>query len=543
MNKEKLLSYLTRCFENSESPRLKADVIPVTVEFLKSEDLKFRRYIGDLLISNSPLAVPALFRASRISEPEIRRSVIFLIGRVFPTLVSKHRETAESILVRALSDSDPKVRKNSAVALGKLHLTAREQALIDALSRETISWVRTSVILAMGALGSGVSMDYLTRFVPENDNERLALEKAIDTLSPSSSRFEFNVNSQFDTAELWTHKGLESILIDQLNDKHHPSKVIGPGRVTVNHPDFRTLKSLRTWREVLFPVSTGCVKFSTDSVSDIYSTFRDAGLLDVLERSHEGDIEQIPYRIEIRGNDLGKDIRRELIDMIRSVLRRYSSKFHNSISHYEIELRVMVKVNKEMEFFWKPSSYAEDRFLYRTSDVPASIHPVLAAGIMQCLDKRIDPGHRVVDPFCGSGTLLLERAFKSKYMHMTGFDRSTRAIKAFRENLGNCDFNRISIRKRNFESTEFRNQYDELISNLPFGGRSGSHKTNIDLYHTVFKRLRNIVKPGGFVALLSQEISLMEELFRLHKDITLDRCVRFDAGGLTPGLFIGTMNH
>jgi len=287
MKRENLLSYLIHCFKNSKSPRLRKDAIPGVIELLNSEDLKFRRYIGNLLINNSPLTVQSLFRASQSQEQEVRRSVIFLIGKILPTLEAKQAAEAETILVQALRDSDPKVRKNSAVALGKLRLTANERVLIDALDRETVSWVRSSIILAMGVSGTDLSMECLAAFLPENANEQRALEKAIDTLSVNPDRMVFDVKSKFEIVELWTSGGGELILINQLKKRHQSASTAENGRVTVKRPDFTCIQSLRTWREILFPLVKISSKRLSQQTSILESALRKVDLSGMLERSHE----------------------------------------------------------------------------------------------------------------------------------------------------------------------------------------------------------------------------------------------------------------
>ena len=63
--------------------------------------------------------------------------------------------------------------------------------------------------------------------------------------------------------------------------------------------------------------------------------------------------------------------------------------------------------------FIKLYSFKDNRFDYREKVLPTSINPVTAAIIMKSISKWLKPNAKVIDPFCGTGTMLIERA-KSK---------------------------------------------------------------------------------------------------------------------------------
>ncbi|WP_433345421.1 TRM11 family SAM-dependent methyltransferase [Microtetraspora malaysiensis] len=69
---------------------------------------------------------------------------------------------------------------------------------------------------------------------------------------------------------------------------------------------------------------------------------------------------------------------------------------------------------------------------YRQRTIPGSLHPPLAAAMARMADIR--PGHTVVDPCCGAGTLLLEAATQQPRARVYGFDLNVSALRASREN-------------------------------------------------------------------------------------------------------------
>ena len=69
---------------------------------------------------------------------------------------------------------------------------------------------------------------------------------------------------------------------------------------------------------------------------------------------------------------------------------------------------------------------------WRRRTVVGSLHPPLAAALARL--ARIEAGHRVLDPFCGSGTLLLEAGQIQPAARCVGIDRDPEAILAARAN-------------------------------------------------------------------------------------------------------------
>ena len=83
----------------------------------------------------------------------------------------------------------------------------------------------------------------------------------------------------------------------------------------------------------------------------------------------------------------------------------------------------------------------DDRFLYREADIPASLHPTLAAAAARCVP--VDATDIVLDPFCGSGVLLAERALRGPYDRLIGGDIDLTALEAASQNLRG--FNRVIL--------------------------------------------------------------------------------------------------
>ncbi|MBP6633604.1 MAG: methyltransferase [Kofleriaceae bacterium] len=73
-----------------------------------------------------------------------------------------------------------------------------------------------------------------------------------------------------------------------------------------------------------------------------------------------------------------------------------------------------------------PKGWDDPRFGYRVGDVPAASHPTIAAALARLSQPRADDV--VWDPFCGSGTELIERARLGPAARLVGTDLDPRAL-------------------------------------------------------------------------------------------------------------------
>ena len=86
----------------------------------------------------------------------------------------------------------------------------------------------------------------------------------------------------------------------------------------------------------------------------------------------------------------------------------------NSTSHYEVELRLVENKAGDFNLMIKLFTYKDPRFRYRREAMSSSIQPVNAALAMKLAQKYLKEGAQVLDPFCGVGTMLIERNYTGK---------------------------------------------------------------------------------------------------------------------------------
>ncbi len=509
--------------------------------FLADPDLKFRFYVGDLIRRNGKAAAVSLIGAATSESEAVRRSSIHLLGKIARKLTAERQGEITKTVVQALVDVDPKVRRNAAIALGDLRATTGVKTLETALNAEPFDWVRPSMVLALGQIGGEASSAVLGRLNPRSAEETEALAKAQDRVTvidhPGREPLErFGGEREI---ELRSAPGVEEVLCDVFEEVcGRRPRIVQTGAVRVCVDELRALRQVRIWREWLVPA--GEIQLGDRSEAG----FERAGL-ELLEIGLRtvGDIYGEPqnasrFRIEVRGKEISHVNRRKLIGKWAKRLAISHPEFVNSPSHYDVELRLQ-RAKTQVKLYLHLTSEPDTRFDYRVEDVPASMHPATAATVVRVAERQ-DGKPRVFDPFCGCGTMLFERLRSAQPVgELVGCDVSGNAIQAAQTNLDRSGDDNLRFARGDVRFVKLDGRFDELISNLPYGIRTGSHGKNVEAYAALFERLPEWMNDGASISLVTQEMDLMERMFSEHKSVQLLNVHRVDTGGLQPGVFTG----
>ena len=127
--------------------------------------------------------------------------------------------------------------------------------------------------------------------------------------------------------------------------------------------------------------------------------------------------------------------RSRFVKKLGSAIEQLSDgKLVNSPGDYEVELRLIA--NREGKFFPALRFYTlpDHRFAYRKHAIAASMHPSLAALIMELAAPYLKENAQIIDPFCGVGTMLIERDIRVPAREKYGTDIFGEAIDGAREN-------------------------------------------------------------------------------------------------------------
>jgi tRNA (guanine6-N2)-methyltransferase len=172
---------------------------------------------------------------------------------------------------------------------------------------------------------------------------------------------------------------------------------------------------------------------------------------------------------------------------------------------------------------------------YKSAHRPASLRASSAAALAWLSEPREDDV--VLDPFCGAGTILIERAHMGRYAMLLGSDRDSAALAAARENAG-ARYKPIQLENWDAGTLPLGDaSVDKIVTNLPWGLRYGSHGENRKLYPLWFREFARVLKSGGVMVLLTAEWRLMRDLERTRK-IAPNKIIRVSVLGKPAAIYL-----
>lgn len=172
---------------------------------------------------------------------------------------------------------------------------------------------------------------------------------------------------------------------------------------------------------------------------------------------------------------------------------------------------------------------------YRKCSLKFSISPpfAYAMNFLAGLDEK----DRILDPFCGSATILIERQLLKPAI-CVGVDIDPRALDCAKQNIKTAGV-KIELKHGDIMDKKFPDGYfTKIISNLPFGIHSGSREKNIKLYRFLADRASNWLKIGGKAVFITNTKSLLRNSFAFNPSWELVSEIPFQISGLNLSIFV-----
>lgn len=149
---------------------------------------------------------------------------------------------------------------------------------------------------------------------------------------------------------------------------------------------------------------------------------------------------------------------------------------------------------------------------YKREHIPASLRPTVAAA-MGWLSQPT-PDDIVLDPLCGAGTLIIERARLAPLQKAIGGDRREEVVGIARRNAQAAS---VAAEWHTWDARSLPlndASVTRVITNLPFGKQIGSRQENETLYAALAREFGRVLSPNGIMVALTSEDRLWERVVR-----------------------------
>lgn len=433
-----------------------------------------------------------------------------------------HKEPG--VLVSKLGHEDAKVRKNVALVLGSLGTPECRDVLWKAYRGETQRFVRSVYPQALKGCDCRNLLDRLKEQrrellaeeeTPETEKHRQEELRALNALlaqyeKPKGHRFTGFLRPS--DVILITHRDYREATLKQVAEGQCVLLKTG---VKVLGGNLESLMKLRTFRELLFCVNTE-EELSRARVAEGLAS---SNLLPLLKGVHQGE-GPFYFRIECKSR-MSLEERSAFTKKLAARLEVLTKgQLVNSTSDYELELRLVETRTGGFYPLVKLFTLPDWRFAYRKNSVAASIRPEQAALFMELAGEYLKKNARVLDPFCGVGTMLIERNYKVHVDTLYGVDIYGSAIAGARENT---EIARMTAHYVHRDFRDFTHEYlfDEIVTNFPAKGKTRNGHELEFLYGKFFDRVEELLCPEGLVLLYSHDPAFVRRQLREHETMRL----------------------
>ena len=520
------------------------DNVQLLNDYYKETEEKMRLRYLDLMLLDYENILDLIIKNIKANK-ELKNNAYALNILSKKKKVQEHLEDKLTLttLMILLNSEESKVRKNTYIMLGNLNGSDYSKFLLDALEKETVNFCLSSIILSLGNYKiegiSEILKNKMNQIETKYQNKEIEkshydeIKKSIDKVLLKNITFNkhkfIGFNDKRDIL-LTIMPALKNASMNEIKSSFKDARFVDEG-VLISATDYNSVFKLRTFYEALL-----CTKQSFNLNKENVATYIAKLLKDnFISSCHEETNNPFYYRIEVKST-MNKEKKLSLIEEVKTKLdASLNGQYINNPSLYEFEIRIIEKEDKYSVFF-KLYTVEDNRYSYRVTDLPASINPTTASILMQEIKGYLREDAEVMDAFCGTSTMLIERSFAKKYKSLTGIDISEEAVEYSKINANNVPL-KIELVCENiikYQGPEF----DEIISNMPFGNRVSNHELNITLYKRFISKLDSMLKSKGMAFLLTSEIGLMKKLVSENKNLKLVKNIYVESGGLKPHLFI-----
>ncbi|WP_147654527.1 RsmD family RNA methyltransferase [Methanomassiliicoccus luminyensis] len=201
----------------------------------------------------------------------------------------------------------------------------------------------------------------------------------------------------------------------------------------------------------------------------------------------------------------------------------------------DVELRVLL--SDRLHFFI--SEKVVDRRSFELRKVaerpffsPISLHPKYARALINLTEVK--RGERLLDPFCGTGGLLIEAA--SMGVRAVGSDISEEMVQGAKENMGHFGLPWETVERADIgDVRSMFGEVDAVATDPPYGRSTSTRKEPLgDLYPRALRSISGAVKSGGKAGVVlprpcpvpPEELELEgTHLQRVHRSLTRHYCL------------------
>lgn len=446
---------------------------------------------------------------------DVKDSLIAMKSDIKNSLDINDDELKEK-LIELLSNEDAKIRKNSAILLGNFPNTVNE--LLMAYNQEKTEYVKEAYLKGIASQNCSSYLEQLKEIqlhlIHDNSNEAKHIQAQLKILNPlilksqTHKRKVIKLKHQPVDVVLTSLPYYQFILFESVLHLHYKPVTQG---VLVRTESIYELLDIRTYNDMLIPLQGASGLDMT--IESIEAGIQRCNIVKILDKLYD-DASFFYFRVD-------DSMRQKDPSLIKKVSEKffeyYPFKLLNTTENYEIEIVVKEVRKGKVNLYLRLSHLKSNRFAYRKETIANSMQSYVAATLVQLAKPYMIDHAKVMDPFVGCGTLLIERNMIKPPKFSMGIDIYSKGIEAAKKNTKLAGQTIYYVHK---DSLRFVNNemFDEIITDMPTFPQLPDREKLTDLYDRFFERIHRLIKSGGYIFLYTSEISLVRKNLRLQED-------------------------
>lgn len=431
----------------------------------------------------------------------------------------------KNVFIDLLKHEDAKTRKNCVLLMGELCQKEFLQPIIEGYQKEEQRFVKSAYLIALRNFDYREylpvlkeNLDQLLKIKLTDENKKHT-EEEIRELTSLIVAME-GIKKHTFTGFLMMSKIILLTNRNHINETLKEVLMIEPtakefnAGVIVKTEQLEDILPIRTYQELLFVVDG--VQVCGQNPIQAAKMLCAGDIVEYFAKRHSGEA-PFYFRVEVKSKmELSK--KSEFAKKFSSELERLTKRqLINSTNHYEVEIRFIENKDGNFNVLIKFYTIKDTRFAYRKESIAASIKPVNAALTVELAKEYLKEDAQVLDPFCGVGTMLIERHKRVKAYSTYGVDIYEEAIIKARENT-QAARQVIHYINRDFFDFEHDYLFDEIITDMPFSNSTNSDKEKEmeELHRRFFRKAKLHLKDAGTMILYSHDRDFVKKYSRVE---------------------------
>ena len=276
---------------------------------------------------------------------------------------------------------------------------------------------------------------------------------------------------------------------------------------------------------------------SRQSLTAIRNAISRLNLQDIVNRCRQTGMrlrKRIPFRVICRMSGQRNFQKRDLQQVVEKVFINRGWQLTRSESGMDIlvelhggDAYISIRISKQ---FWGERIKKQTRIAH-------SIKSTIAYGMVSLSQPH--PNDVFLDPMCGAGTILLERAYSGRYRYLIGGDISTESLDATKMNFGRQHQPRQFFQWEAQKLPIQQNAVDRIVCNMTINTGTREAVSEIsNFYRNALHQLENVLKPKGRMVLLTLDPLQLDKRIRQHNNLRVRQKVSVDVSGKRGRIFV-----